>query len=284
MENSAANQLPEVDSLPDGFVESLPDSIAPVTPSNEKEKPLHEYKINKSMELDSSNDSSYEASVNGFVAVEGKGEKVPKLRTFPVPLSEKDGYDASGESANVSDDGCLELREDTSVIKAESSTSVSGGTDLRTSTINMKGGSDEPNNAKEGLSSENLKTRKDSLEGKRKSSKRTFKTEQEILEFTLKYKQVLAERDAAIAVRDKLESLCRELQRQNKLLMDEFKRVSEDGQNLRSDLSTKFEDAIKDVSIRLEEQKGECLSQLKENEMLRDKLKQLADQDRKSVV
>lgn len=36
----------------------------------------------------------------------------------------------------------------------------------------------------------------DSLEGKRKSSKRTFKTEQEILEFTLKYKQVLAERDA----------------------------------------------------------------------------------------
>ncbi|KMT17677.1 hypothetical protein BVRB_2g036230 [Beta vulgaris subsp. vulgaris] len=278
MENSAANQLPEVDSLPDGFVESLPDSIAPVTPSNEKEKPLHEYKINKSMELDSSNDSSYEASVNGFVAVEGKGEKVPKLRTFPVPLSEKDGYDASGESANVSDDGCLELREDTSVIKAESSTSVSGGTDLRTSTINMKGGSDEPNNAKEGLSSENLKTRKDSLEGKRKSSKRTFKTEQEILEFTLKYKQVLAERDAAIAVRDKLESLCRELQRQNKLLMDEFKRVSEDGQNLRSDLSTKFEDAIKDVSIRLEEQKGECLSQLKENEMLRDKLKQLADQ------
>lgn len=84
----------------------------------------------------------------------------------------------------------------------------------------------------------------------------------------------------AIAVRDKLESLCRELQRQNKMLMvhfvlcngsastdyvvkldflqirgatdrlvlllqDECKRVSTEGQNLRLDLSTRFQDAIK---------------------------------------
>lgn len=292
MENSAANQLPEVDSLPDGFVESSPDSIAPVTLSNEKEKPLHDSKEIKSVEPNSLNESSYEASLDGFVSVEGKGEKAPKLRTFPVPLSEKDGYDASGESANVSDDGCLEQREDTLGIRPESSTSASGGSDSKSSITNEKdkgqtedrssykaylGGSDVQINAKEAQSSENLKNRKETVEGKRKSSKRTFKTEQEFLEFTLKYKQVLTERDAAIAVRDKLESLCRELQRQNKMLMDEFKRVSEEGQNLRSDLSTKFEDAIKDVSNRLEEQKGECLSQLKENEMLRDKLKQLAD-------
>ncbi|KAE9445538.1 hypothetical protein C3L33_22564, partial [Rhododendron williamsianum] len=59
---------------------------------------------------------------------------------------------------------------------------------------------------------------------------------------------------------------------------DECKRVSTEGQNLRLDLSTKFHDAIKEVSIRLEGQKDECLSQLKENEMLRSKLKQLADQ------
>ncbi|KAG5557415.1 hypothetical protein RHGRI_007605 [Rhododendron griersonianum] len=70
-----------------------------------------------------------------------------------------------------------------------------------------------------------------------------------------------------ITVRDKLESLCRELQRQNKMLMDECKRVSTEGQNLRLDLSTKFHDAIKEVSIRLEGQKDECLSQLKENEI-----------------
>lgn len=78
-----------------------------------------------------------------------------------------------------------------------------------------------------------------------------FKSEKEFLEFMLKYQQVISERDSgiklrnpvfvshfsillcflnifaflsflfyvAITVRDKLESLCRELQRQNKMLM-----------------------------------------------------------------
>ncbi|KAL3339369.1 hypothetical protein AABB24_028142 [Solanum stoloniferum] len=118
----------------------------------------------------------------------------------------------------------------------------------------------------------------EAFETKRKTVKRTFKSEKEFLEFTLKYQQVLAERDSAIAVRDKLESLCRELQRQNKVLMEECKRVSSEGQNLRLDLSNKFQDAIKDVSNKLEEQKDECLLQLKENEMLKSKLNQLADQ------
>ncbi|KAF3647188.1 putative TMV resistance protein N-like [Capsicum annuum] len=86
-------------------------------------------------------------------------------------------------------------------------------------------------------------------ETKRKTIKRTFKSEKEFLEFTLKYQQVLAERDSAIAVRDKLESLCRELQRQNKVLLDECKRVSSEGQNLRLDLSDKFQDAIKGLRV-----------------------------------
>ncbi|KAL9261092.1 Alpha-taxilin-like protein [Drosera capensis] len=59
---------------------------------------------------------------------------------------------------------------------------------------------------------------------------------------------------------------------------EECVRISEEGQNLRLDLTTKFHEAVQDVSNKLEEQKGEFLSQLKENEMLRDKLKQLADQ------
>ncbi|CAO2817842.1 unnamed protein product [Amaranthus hypochondriacus] len=261
MDNPVANQLPDVDALPDGFVESPPESVAPITPSIEID-----IKENKPLNPVSSNDSSYE----------GKAEKVPKVRTFPVPLSDKD---------DVIDNGHMEQKEDTSTTKSES---LTGGDDSKTSITNEK---DKAQNntapqSSRGLDlintneaqSENIKNRKETLEGKRKTSKRTLKTEQEFLEFTFKYKQVLAERDAAIVVRDKLESLCRELQRQNKMLMDEFKRVSEEGHNLRSDLSTKFEDAIKDVSIRLEEQKGECLSQLKENEMLRDKLKQLADE------
>ncbi|KAJ8752335.1 hypothetical protein K2173_003971 [Erythroxylum novogranatense] len=56
------------------------------------------------------------------------------------------------------------------------------------------------------------------------------------------------------------------------------KRMSTEGQNLSLDLSTKCQDALKDVSIKLEEQKEESLSQLKENEMLRSKLEQFADQ------
>ncbi|XP_074276361.1 uncharacterized protein LOC141600083 [Silene latifolia] len=281
MENSAANQLPEVGSLPDGFVESSAESIAPVTPSIVKEKPLHAYQESKLGKPDSFVHLSNQAAAKDFIVVQGKVEKAPKVRTFPVPLSDKDGYDASGESAGVSDDG----------IGAEpmsASFAVSEECDIRSNNINSQteslsanstGGSDaDALSTKDAESSETLKSRKEVPEVKRKSSKRSIKTEQEFLEFTLKYKHVLAERDAAIAVRDKLESLCRELQRQNKMLMDEFKRVSEEGQSLRLDLSTKFEDAIKEVSNKLDEQKGECLSQLKENEMLRVKLKQLAEQ------
>ncbi|XP_020585898.1 alpha-taxilin [Phalaenopsis equestris] len=112
---------------------------------------------------------------------------------------------------------------------------------------------------------------------KHKTGKRS-KLEKELLELTLKYQKVIAERDAAVAVRDRLESLCRELQRQNKMLMEECQRVSAEGQNMRLDLSKKFNDAIKDVNGKLEEQKHDCLSQLKENEMLRNKLAHLADQ------
>ncbi|KAM0941262.1 putative Taxilin family [Dioscorea sansibarensis] len=118
----------------------------------------------------------------------------------------------------------------------------------------------------------------ESSEVKRKVIKRNTKSEKELLELTFKYQKVIAERDAAVAVKEKLESLCRELQRQNKLLMSECQRVAAEGQNFRQELSTKFSDAIKDVSNKLEQQKDECLSQFKENEMLRGKLKHLADQ------
>lgn len=74
-----------------------------------------------------------------------------------------------------------------------------------------------------------------------------------------------------VAVREKLESLCRELQRQNKILTDECKKVSTEGQQKRLDLSTKFHDAIKDASTKLGEQRDE-------NEMLRQNLKQFSEQ------
>ncbi|MCO5599240.1 hypothetical protein L7F22_053341 [Adiantum nelumboides] len=76
-------------------------------------------------------------------------------------------------------------------------------------------------------------------------------------------------------VREKLESLCRELQRHNKQLTDECKRIASDEQQKRLDLSTRFHDAIKDVTAKLEEQGDERLRQIKQNELLQEKLRQL---------
>ncbi|KAK6228150.1 hypothetical protein SCA6_000490 [Theobroma cacao] len=278
MENPEANQLPEVDSLPDGFVESPSERLAPKTPILEQEKPLQpDYRE------------------DDLVSAEFGASKGQKQRTFPVPLSEVDGFDGSLDSVEgklVSNESSNSVPEAAAVGKAECS-EVKGEVkgECQSTERTVEGGSET--NLKETSSSESVdlvKNKKpETTETKRKNAKRTVKTEKEFLEFSLKYQQVLAERDAAIAVRDKLESLCRELQRQNKMLMvcadgllmmsqDECKRVSTEGQNLRLDLSARFQDAIKDVSIKLEEQKDECLSQLKENEMLRNKLKQLADQ------
>ncbi|OMO71567.1 Taxilin family [Corchorus capsularis] len=266
MENPEANQLPEVDSLPDGFVESPSEPSPPNTPIVEQEKPLQpDYKE------------------DDLVSSEFGASKGQKQRTFPVPLSEMDGLDASSDSV----EGNLVAHESSNSVPDSAASSVAECSEEKgecQSTERSGEGGSETNsvNLKETSSSESvdsLKNKKPEIaEAKRKSAKRTLKSEKEFLEFSLKYQQVIAERDAAIAVRDKLESLCRELQRQNKILMDECKRVSTEGQNLRLDLSTRFQDAIKDVSIKLEEQKDECLSQLKENEMLRIKLKQLADQ------
>ncbi|XVE75341.1 hypothetical protein DITRI_Ditri12bG0086600 [Diplodiscus trichospermus] len=270
MENPEAKQLPEVDSLPDGFVESPSESLAPKTPILEQEKPL---------QPDSKEDDLVSAEFGG-----GKGQK---QRTFPVPLSVGDSFDGSLDSAegklvgHESSDSVPEAAEGGAAECSEVKAEVKG--ECQTAETSVEGGSgSNSSNLKEISSSESLDSLKnkkpESTETKRKTAKRTFKSEKEFLEFSLKYQQVSSERDAAIAVRDKLESLCRELQRQNKMLMDECKRVSTEGQSLRLDLSARFQDAIKDVSNKLEEQKDECLSQLKENEMLRNKLKQLADQ------
>ncbi|XP_070680997.1 uncharacterized protein [Malus domestica] len=299
MENPEANQLPEVDSLPDGFVVSSPEPLAPATPTVEQEKPLGNNENDNSTERDSSKEPVGESAANEFQPSQDRAEKTQKLRTFPVLLSETDSSHVSVESVQVPKDASAEQTEegtlvmpDSSVSVSEASVGLSVGGEVKEEQVEARcqsserpaeGGSDaSPTNLKETSSLESvgtLKNRKtESTETKRKSVKRTFKSEKEFIEFTLKYQQALAERDSAISVRDKLESLCRELQRQNKVLMDECKRVSTEGQNLRLDLSVKFQDAIKDVSTKLDEQKEECISQLKENEMLRTKLQQLTYQ------
>ncbi|KAI4351328.1 hypothetical protein L6164_005703 [Bauhinia variegata] len=245
MQNPNANQLPEVDSLPDGFVDSTTEPPAPPTPTPEQEKPLSGHK-----EEDSSDPRHSNGSAN-------------KLGSKEIQNS----HDCSEEVP------CCSSTQQTEGTQGTPTSDTGKSLETKTGPVKDVCSPESPETV------DSSKDRKlETAETKRKSAKRTFKSEKEFLEFTLKYQQVLAERDAALTVREKLESLCRELQRQNKMLMDECKRVSSEGQNLRLDLSTKFQDAIKDVSNKLEEQKDECLTQLKENEMLRSKLKQLADQ------
>lgn len=94
MVNSDANQLPEVDSLPDGFVEGSTEPLAPPTPTVEQEKPRGDYKEGSFSEIDHSD----ELAANEFQTSPGSEEKTQKLRTFPVPLSETDSFDVSEQT------------------------------------------------------------------------------------------------------------------------------------------------------------------------------------------
>ncbi|XP_031381290.1 beta-taxilin isoform X3 [Punica granatum] len=269
MENPAATGLPEVDALPDGFVESTPEPLGPLTPAPEQEN----NRVSDTSKHGDLHESIQESEPVEVEAGVRNVEKTQKPRNFPVPLSETENFDASLELLDENDGACKEqLMPHLADSRSESSVKSPGQSEVKEQVLGKSQSSERRSN-------QASKVKKpEASETKRKNVKRSSKSEKDILEFTLKYQQVLAERDAAIAVRDKLESLCRELQRQNKMLMGECKHVSTEGQNLRLELSAKFQDAIKEVSNKLEHQKDESLSQLKENEMLKIKLKQLADQ------
>ncbi|KAJ0657698.1 putative transcription factor bZIP family [Helianthus annuus] len=264
MENPVANQLPEADSLPDGFVDSSAEPLtsSPATPNQESE--VADYKEEKLIEVD----SRPNLIADDFQSCEGDNGNADRTRTFPVELIEDASCDAPKllktpveVCKDVSHSGSPDSVLENVVRKSEPKMAPTDG----------KKHAEKP--TEQGVATQAARVQGTS-ETKRKSAKRTFKTEKEFFEFTLCYQKVLSERDAAISMRDKLESLCRELQHQNKMLMDECKRVSSESQNLRLELSNKFQKAIKDVTSKLEEQRDDSLTQLKENEMLRNQLKQ----------
>ncbi|KAL5217822.1 hypothetical protein ABZP36_018506 [Zizania latifolia] len=306
MEDSPATRLPEVDSLPDGFVESsAADHAAP--PTGACDPPSH-----YSLGLDHA-----AATASG-----GGGDETLGAPSTPASAAEEtvDAYSAADALPNLTVDAAAEPE------RALDQHEPAGNT----------------GDAKESLKEscvvdqvESLANQKDSGEQKRKVVKRSkVEKDRELFELAQGYHKVVAERDAAastsppprqtrwplwwgksvwwpwwlprgtlvctchmvlleffrltcavyvwslvaIAVKEKLESLCREFQRQNKMLKEECRRVSTEGQNVRMELSDKFNNAIKDVSIKIDEQKNERISQLEENNLLRSKLKDLADQ------
>mmetsp|Transcript_13349 Transcript_13349/g.42558 ORF Transcript_13349/g.42558 Transcript_13349/m.42558 type:complete len:390 (+) Transcript_13349:28-1197(+) len=77
------------------------------------------------------------------------------------------------------------------------------------------------------------------------------------------------------AARSRMSELCRELQRQNKLLNEENKRVVAEEQTKRQQLTDSLKHSLDDISARVEGQQAEREVLEKENKDLRDKLTDL---------
>uniref|UniRef100_A0A0D9VST6 Alpha-taxilin n=1 Tax=Leersia perrieri TaxID=77586 RepID=A0A0D9VST6_9ORYZ len=261
MEGSPATRLPEADSLPDGFVESSAADQAP-PPADAADPP------SRSLGVDQAAPAAA-APVDGSIGGETLG-----ATSTPASVSQEtlDAYSAADALQSLT----------VSPVAAEPEPAL-GEPAVDTG--------DGKESLKESCVVESLANQKGSGEQKRKVSKKSkVEKDRELFELAQAYHKVVAERDAgkaekvvakgntAIAVKEKLESLCREFQKQNKMLKEECRRVSTEGQNMRMELSDKFNNAIKDVSVKLDEQKNECIAQLEENNLLRSKLKELADQ------
>ncbi|OWZ09255.1 hypothetical protein PHMEG_00018071 [Phytophthora megakarya] len=76
----------------------------------------------------------------------------------------------------------------------------------------------------------------------------------------------------------KLEQLCRELQKQNKLIVTESRRIADEEDQKRRDLSAQFQKTIEDVSVKMDKQGQDYVESLKENENLQQKLKTFLEQ------
>lgn len=76
----------------------------------------------------------------------------------------------------------------------------------------------------------------------------------------------------------KLEQLCRELQKQNKLIMSESRRIAEKEDQKRRELSAQFQTTIEEVSAKMDKQGQDYVASLKENETLQQKLKTFLEQ------
>ncbi|OQS01039.1 hypothetical protein ACHHYP_01962 [Achlya hypogyna] len=75
------------------------------------------------------------------------------------------------------------------------------------------------------------------------------------------------------ATKGKLETLCRELQKQNKTIIYESRKMAEDEDAKRKALSQQFQTTIEEVSVKMEQQGKDYVASLHENEALQTKLK-----------
>eukprot|EP00747_Dinoflagellata_sp_TGD_P166579 gnl/TRDRNA2_/TRDRNA2_189576_c0_seq1.p1 gnl/TRDRNA2_/TRDRNA2_189576_c0~~gnl/TRDRNA2_/TRDRNA2_189576_c0_seq1.p1 ORF type:complete len:344 (+),score=120.02 gnl/TRDRNA2_/TRDRNA2_189576_c0_seq1:130-1161(+) len=87
-----------------------------------------------------------------------------------------------------------------------------------------------------------------------------------------------AELNRAVGVKDKLDSLCKQLQQQTQALVDERRRLTDAERLRRQELADEFQNTIGDVKKKMDAQANERARLAKENEDLRNKFKQFFDQ------
>lgn len=108
------------------------------------------------------------------------------------------------------------------------------------------------------------------------------KFERELILLKRRCDQLAKEKDTlcleltkANTMKQKLEGLCRELQKQNKVVMEDSKRITHEEHKKREDMTKKFQMTMREITTKMEEQGDK---QAKDNDMLREKLKNFAEQ------
>jgi len=80
-----------------------------------------------------------------------------------------------------------------------------------------------------------------------------------------------------INVNNALENYCKDLQRQNQDLVEVHKKLQQEEKDIRTKLAEEFQKQINDISSNLEKQVLENLQKSKENEILKEKLKEVQE-------
>lgn len=89
---------------------------------------------------------------------------------------------------------------------------------------------------------------------------------------------IQAELNKSLAVKNKLESLCRQLQGQTNALIEKRKKITDAARQKRQDLADEFQVTIGDVKKKMDQQACERARLARENEDLRTRFKQFFEQ------
>ncbi|ORX90926.1 hypothetical protein K493DRAFT_54907 [Basidiobolus meristosporus CBS 931.73] len=124
-----------------------------------------------------------------------------------------------------------------------------------------------------------------------------FRLEQDQAKIHRKADLIGRERDSVKAdlskvseLKGKLENLCRELQRENKRIKEESLRIAQEEQSKRMEISGKFESAIQEIRVKMDQDSEENRKRAEENAALKEKFQSflaqfdLSEQHHNSII